>query len=153
MKSPEAGCRGPRRGGQSGLDLLERSSEQTLTPPENLDLGSQTQGLLAGDSPRALLTWQAQRCMPNSTNMAFKALGAVTSAQPLQLWTSPVHIPEFPQTGWMCPAPPCPCPGWAFCLQAFLLYIFKSYTPFQGLAQISPSSIKLSYIPDSTSAS
>lgn len=66
MKSPEAGCRGPRCGGQSRLGLLERSSEQTLTPPENSDLGSQTQGLLAGDSLRTLLTWQAQRRMIKS---------------------------------------------------------------------------------------
>lgn len=66
MKSPEIGCRGPRCGGQSRLGLLERSSEQTLTAPENSDLGSGTQGLLAGDSLRALLTQQARRGMLKS---------------------------------------------------------------------------------------
>lgn len=37
-----------------------------LSKPYTLDLGSQTQRLQAGDSLRALLTWQGRREMPNS---------------------------------------------------------------------------------------
>lgn len=65
--------------------LLERSSEQTVTPPENSDFGSQTQGLPADELLGALLTWQVQR------RTCFQSSQRRDLSSPLQPWT-PLHL-------------------------------------------------------------
>lgn len=99
-EEPRAQLQRPKAWWVIWVGPAHKSSEQTL-PPENVDLNSQTQGLLAGISPKEHLTWQAQRVHAKLPLTCIQSARAVTSTHPLQPWTSPVHTPKFQQTGWM----------------------------------------------------
>lgn len=51
-----------------------------LTPPENSELGLQTQGVLAGDSLGHSLLGRHREEYPTPTNMALKSVSDVTAA-------------------------------------------------------------------------